>query len=183
MAHSPVWCLCLSPRVSRNTFEYGLSEFLVCDWVLQVSVWTVTISSVTMSSVTMSSVTSPGAAGSVSLSAPADDRRFGSIVALDPSILKWLEWGRKSITGPHWKWHFGKPISPLFCLNNPLPEMRSQKISLEASRLQMLKHQNPPPDYGTTITALPLPLCDCKTSNFAKVRFQLYWWGTMKLLW
>ena len=30
MAHSPVWCLCLSPWVSRNTFEYGLSEFLVC---------------------------------------------------------------------------------------------------------------------------------------------------------
>ena len=164
MAHSPVWCLCLSPWVSRNTFEYGLSEFLVCDWVLQVSVWTVT----------MSSVTSPGAAGSVSLSAPADDRRFGSIVALDPSILKWLEWGRKSITGPHWKWHFGKPISPLFCLNNPLPEMRSQKISLEASRLQMLKHHNPPPDHGPTITALPLPLCDCKTSNFAKVRLKLW---------
>ena len=55
------------------------------------SVWTVTISSVTMSSVTMSSVTSPGAAGSVSLSAPADDRRFGPIVVLDTSILKWLE--------------------------------------------------------------------------------------------
>ena len=47
------------------------------------SVWTVTISSVTMSS-----VTSPGAAVPVSLSAPADDRRFGSIVALDTSNLK-----------------------------------------------------------------------------------------------